>query len=112
MRGGSAPKHAAGSAEEESAQTAGRLGRPVSGRVQRALHGLDLETDAGPVPVLPGPAGQTRAGWCPTLEEGGGKKKTACMFGAAVRFTGLQRFNSYVTFVFAVYGNLCGSVCA
>lgn len=62
-----APKHAAGSAEEESAQTAARLGCAVPGRVQRAVHGVDLETDAGPVPVLPGPAGPTRAGLCHTL---------------------------------------------
>lgn len=60
-------KHAADSAEEASAQAAGRLGFPgpsgsVSGRLQRAVHGVDLATDAGPVSVLPDPAGPTRAG--------------------------------------------------
>lgn len=50
-------QHASDSAEEASAQAAGRLGfsgpgGSVSGRMQRAVYGVDLATDAGPVAVL------------------------------------------------------------
>ena len=49
--------NASDSAEEASAQTAGRLGfsgpgGSVSGRMQRAVYGVDLATDAGPLSVL------------------------------------------------------------
>lgn len=60
-------QHASHSAEEESAQAAGLLGfsgpgGSVPGRLQRAVHGVDLETNAGPVSVLQDPAGPNRAG--------------------------------------------------
>lgn len=50
-------QHASDSAEEASAQAAGRLGvtgpaGSVSGRMQRAVHGVDLATDPGLVSVL------------------------------------------------------------
>ena len=59
--------YATNSAEETSAQGSGGLGfpgpgGPVARRVQRAVHGVDLATDAGPVPVLQNPAGSAGAG--------------------------------------------------
>lgn len=60
-------QHASDSAEEASAKAAGRLGVPgpggsVTGRVQRAVHGVDLATNAGPVSILQDPAGPTGTG--------------------------------------------------
>lgn len=50
-------QYASDSAEEASAQAAGRLGfsgpgGSVSSRMQRAVYGVDLATNAGPVSIL------------------------------------------------------------
>lgn len=62
-------EHASNSAEETSAQATGRLGFSGRGgfdarRLQRAVYGVDLATDAGPVQVLQDSAGPTGTGLC------------------------------------------------
>lgn len=59
--------HASNSAEEKSAQTSLRLGihghgGSVALRLQRTVYGVDLETDAGPVPVIKNSARPIGAG--------------------------------------------------
>ncbi|CAK6952947.1 tumor necrosis factor ligand superfamily member 12 [Scomber scombrus] len=49
-------------------------GGSVSGRMQRAVHGVDLATDARPVAVLQDPAGPTGAGGTLRGRNGNGKK--------------------------------------
>lgn len=83
-----APKHASDSAAEASAQAARPVGfsgsaGSVSGRMQRTVHGVDLATDEGPVPVLQDPAGPTGAGLCSPLPLSG----LACMQASGVFFS-------------------------
>lgn len=85
-------QYASDSAEEASAQAAGRLGfsgpgGSVSGRVQRAVHGVDLATDAGPVSILQDPAGPTGAGLCHTFPKKNKKTKTKTMYPVCLNCT-------------------------